>query len=199
MWSAHNLNSLDGYLRPTFSKRDKLRRIIWNITWIMLCRWTPRPFHSWRICILRQFGAKIGSCNFIYPDCIIWAPWLLETEDVVTIGPQVEVYNPGGIYIGHHTILSQGAFLCGATHDYNNPDFTYIKQKIVLKSYVWICAKATVLPGVLCKEGSVLGAMGVTSIDLESWMIYVGNPAKAVKSRNNFLLAQLNSISGHER
>ena len=197
MFNTHKLNSSDAYTQPSFSGRDKLRRLIWQITWTLLCRWTPKPLHSWRILVLRLFGAKIGRDNFIYPNCIIWAPWLLESEAVVTIGPQVEVYNPGGAYLGHHTILSQGAFLCGATHDYNSPDFTYIKRKIVLEPYVWICAKATVLPGVKCSEGSILGAMSVTSSTLNAWTVYVGNPAKPVKQRHNFLLPQLNNIFNH--
>jgi putative colanic acid biosynthesis acetyltransferase WcaF len=187
MLSAHRAASSDGYLRPPFSRRDKLRRFLWQLSWQLFCRWTPKPLHQWRIWVLRQFGAKIGEQNFVYPDCRIWAPWLLETEAVVTIGPRVEVYNPGGVYLGHHTILSQGAFLCGATHDYNSPDFTYLKQRIVLEPYVWICANATVLPGVRCGEGSVLGAAAVVAKNTEPWMVYGGNPARALKKRTNFL------------
>ncbi|WP_211225010.1 putative colanic acid biosynthesis acetyltransferase [Spirosoma spitsbergense] len=111
----------------------------------------------------------------------------METEDVVTIGPEVEIYNPGGVYLGHHAILSQGAYLCGATHDYNTIEFTYIKKRIVIEAYSWICAKAVVLPGAHCREGSVLGAAAVTSTSLAAWTVYAGNPAVRVKERINFL------------
>jgi putative colanic acid biosynthesis acetyltransferase WcaF len=178
-------NNPDAYIRPVFPAVDKVRRVCWNAVWFLFCLWTPRPFHAWRILILRLFGAQIGRKNFIYPDCKIWAPWLLFTEDVATIGPGVEIYNPGGVRLGHHSILSQDAFLCGATHDYNSDQFSYIKKEIILEPYVWICAKAVVLPGVHCYEGSVLGAASVTSKDLERWTVYAGNPAKAVKSRQN--------------
>ncbi len=183
MSNPQDPNVSDAHLRHAFSWRDKLRRLIWNITWALLCRWTPRPMHTWRVWIVRQFGGRIGRHNTIYPDCEIWAPWLLETEDVVAIGPKVEVYNPGGVYLGHHVILSQGAFLCGATHDYDSPDFTYIKRKIVMEPYTWICARAIVLPGVHCGEGSVLGAATVTAQNLDAWTIYAGNPARPVKQR----------------
>jgi putative colanic acid biosynthesis acetyltransferase WcaF len=129
----------------------------------------------------------VGKQNFIYPDCTIWAPWLLETGDLVTIGPGAEVYNPGGVKIGHHSILSQQSFLCGATHDYDVEAFSYVKKPIVLEPYVWICARAIVLPGVHCGEGSVLGAASVTSRDLQPWSLYAGNPCKKIKERNNFL------------
>lgn len=179
---SHNANSSDAYERPIFSTKNKIMRLLWQLCWLFFCRWTPAPLHSWRIFILRLFGAKIGKTNFIYPNCKIWAPWLLETEDVVTIGPGVEVYNPGGIFLGHHAILSQDAYICGATHDYNSSDFTYMMKKIVIESYVWICAKAIVLPGIHCSEGSVLAAGAVAVKDLNKWSVYGGNPAKFLKT-----------------
>lgn len=177
----------DAYLTHAFSKKDKLKRFTWQIIWILFCRYTPPPFHFWRILILKAFGAKIGKSCAIYPDSRIWAPWLLEMGDVSTIGPRVEVYNPGSVFLGHHAILSQGAYLCGATHDYNTIEFTYIKRPIVIEPYAWICAKAIVLPGVICRAGSVLAAGAVTSKDLNAWGIYVGNPANYVRDRDNFL------------
>lgn len=186
MLSSHTVNSPDPYLRPQFSVQNKVRRVVWSIAWVLLCRWTPKPMHAWRIWVLRRFGARIGAKSFVYPSCKVWAPWLLETEEVITIGPDVEVYNPGGVFLGHHSILSQGAFLCGATHDYNSAAFTYLSRAIVLEPYAWVCARAVVLPGVHCREGSVLGAAALTSRDLEPWTVYAGNPAKPVKERHNF-------------
>lgn len=186
----HKNQSADAYLRPSFSKINKLRRLGWKTCWFVLCSWTPSPLHKWRCFILRTFGAKIGKSNFIYPNCKIWAPWLLETEDVVTIGPGVEVYNPGGLFLGHHSILSQDAFICGATHNYNTKDFTYIKKMIKIEPYAWICAKAIVLPGVHCAEGSILGAGSLTSRNLEPWTVNAGNPARFIKMRTNFLIKE---------
>jgi putative colanic acid biosynthesis acetyltransferase WcaF len=183
----HNGNSDDAYIRPVFSYKNKLRRFFWNIAWLLLCRYTPNAMHAWRIAILRLFGAKIGRKNFVYPDCKIWAPWLLVTEEVVTIGPGVEIYNPGGLSLGHHSIISQNAFICGATHNYNSIDFTYLQKQIVIEAYVWICARAVVLPGVHCYEGAVLGAAAVASHNLEAWLVYAGNPAQYKSKRNNFL------------
>lgn len=185
---THSKNDADAYKRPAFSTKDKVKRMIWELAWKLLCQWTPKPLHTWRAFVLRCFGAKIGMSNFIYPDCKIWAPWLLETEDVVTIGPNVEVYNPGGVILKHHAILSQDAYLCGATHNYNVIDFTYIKKPIVVEAYGWVCAKAVVLPGVTLGEGSVLGAASLASKDLNAWSVYAGNPMQYIKDRPNFLM-----------
>jgi len=191
----HKRNHRDAYLRPVFSTKNRLLRLAWMIVQATLFRLSPKPAHAWRIRLLRLFGAKMGSTNFVYPDCTIWAPWRLETEDVVTIGNGVEVYNPGGLFLGHHTILSQGAFLCGATHDFDSIEFTYVMKPIRTAPYTWICARSIVLPGVDCSEGSVLGAGSVASKNLKPWTVYAGNPAREIRPRHNFLKTNAQTIS----
>ena len=186
LFSAHSPDSDDPLLRPVYSFRDRAKRMIWIFTWMFLFRPTPPPLHHWRCFLLRLFGAKLGSINFVYPSAKIWAPWLLETGNQVTIGRGAEIYNPGGIYLGHRTIVSQDAYLCGATHDYQTPDFTYKPKPIRTEPQVWICARAIVLPGVTCKAGSVLGAGSVATRNLEEWTVYAGNPAVVVRQRNKF-------------
>lgn len=178
--------STDPFHRPTFGILARLRRLTWHVAYLVGFRFSPTPFHGWRCLILRVFGARIGKANYIYPTARIWAPWLLETGDVVTIAHGVEVYNPGGVRLAHHTIVSQHAYLCGATHDFDSRNFDYVKKLISSEPYAWICAKAIVLPGVTCKTGSVLGAGAVASKDLEAWTVYAGNPCKAVRQRQAF-------------
>lgn len=190
MLSSHSADSSDAYLRPSFTLANKIKRLLWGVAWLALCRWTPKPMHNWRVFVLRLFGGRIGTNNFVYPSSKIWAPWLLTTEDTVTIGPGVEIYNPGGVVLQDHAILSQDCYLCGATHDFDSPNFTYVKKMITIGAYAWVCARAVVLPGVHCKEGSVLGAAAVTSRDLDPWTVYAGNPAKPVKSRKSFISTQ---------
>ncbi len=186
MFSSHSASSDDPLKRPSFGLKSKLSRLTWQVVWGIFFRLSPTPFHGWRSFLLRLFGAKIGASNFIYPSAKIWAPWLLETGDVVTLGTGVEVYNPGGIRLGHHTIVSQGAFLCGATHNYNSFSFDYIMKPIVSEPYAWVCARAIVLPGVVLGVGSILGAGAVTSRSLKPWTVYAGNPAKEMTSRKEF-------------
>lgn len=186
LFSAHSADSDDPLLRPVYNTKARIKRLIWVLAYMVLFRWTPPPLHKWRCFVLRRFGAKLGAINFIYPSARIWAPWLLETGDLVTIGRGAEIYNPGGVSLGHRTIISQDAYICGATHDYQTVDFTYITKMIRTEPQVWICARAIVLPGVHCKAGSVLGAGSVVSRDMEEWTVYAGNPAVVVKKRNRF-------------
>lgn len=173
----------DPYLRPAFSVGNRLRRACWAFSWFLLFRFTPVPCFGWRSMLLRAFGAAIGPKNFIYPSAWIFAPWLMKTEAVVTIGRGAEIYNPGGVVLAHHSIVSQNAYLCGASHDYDDPEFPFESRPIALGPYSWIGARAIVLPGVTVGEGSVLGAGAVTARSLDPWWVYAGNPARRIKPR----------------
>jgi putative colanic acid biosynthesis acetyltransferase WcaF len=173
----------DPYLRPAFSLSDRLRRQIWNICWALLYRTSPRPLHSWRAFLLRAFGAEIGpNCHF-YPRSKVWAPWNLICADQVTAGDGAEIYNPAPVTFGSHAILSQEAYVCGATHDYDDPGFPLIAFAMSFGPYAWICARASVAPGVNVGEGAVLGLGSVATRNLEPWTIYAGVPAVKVKER----------------
>lgn len=173
----------DPYLRPSMSLRNRLARSVWGIVWLLLFRPSPRPFHAWRSLLLRIFGARLGERCHIYPGARIWAPWNLECEDVATIADGAEVYNPAPVRLRSHACVSQDAFICGATHDYNDPNFPMIWAPIDIGAYAWIAARATVLMGVTVGEGAVLGLASVATRDLEPWTVHAGNPARPVKPR----------------
>ncbi len=130
-----------------------------------------------------MFGAKIGPESRFYPGAQIWAPWNLSAEDHVAVANGAEIYNPSPVHLGSHVILSQDSYLCGATHDYNDPEFPLLAFRMRLGAYAWICARASVGPGVQVAEGAVLGLGGVATRDLDAWTVYGGNPAVALRSR----------------
>ena len=176
----------DPYLRPAFSLQDRLRRLTWNLCWAIFYRTSPRPLHSWRASLLRLFGAKMGpNCHF-YPRSKVWAPWNLICADQVTAGDGVEIYNPAPVTLGSHAILSQEAYVCGATHDYDDPAFPLIAYAMNIGPYAWVCARASVAPGVNIGEGAVLGLGSVATRSLEPWAVYAGVPAVKVKERRQF-------------
>jgi putative colanic acid biosynthesis acetyltransferase WcaF len=178
----------DPYLRPAFSLRDRLRRLVWNICWAVFYRLSPRPLHAWRSLLLRSFGAAMGpNCHF-YPASKVWAPWNLICADQVTAGDGAEIYNPAPVTLGSHAILSQDAYVCSATHDYDDPAFPLIAYAMNIGAYAWVCARACVAPGVNVGEGAVLGLGSVATRHLEPWTVYAGSPAVKVKDRHQFPL-----------
>lgn len=175
----------DPYLRPAFSLSNRLKRLVWNIVWLLLYRPSPRPFHAWRSMLLRLFGANMGpNCRF-YPGARIWAPWNLHCGELVAVADGVEIYNVAPVYFGSHVILSQGAYICGATHDYNNPSFPLLAYEMKFGAYAWICARASVGPGINVGEGAVLGLGAVATRTLQPWTVYAGSPATPVRERKN--------------
>lgn len=151
--------------------------------WALLYRTSPRPFHFWRSFLLRCFGAKLGpNCRF-YPGSKVWAPWNLVCADGACLSDGAELYNPAAAFLGSHAVISQRAYLCGATHDYNDPDFPLISFPISLGAFCWICAQASVAPGVRVGEGAVLGLGSLATQDLEPWTVYAGVPARKIKPR----------------
>ena len=159
-------------MRPAFSLGNRIRRQIWQINWLLLFRPSPRPFHWWLAIMLRIFGARLGpNCHF-YPGTPIWARWNLECSDQVTVGDAAEVYNPALIRFGSHAIVSQGEYICGATHDFDDPAFPLLAYSMYIGNHAWICARACVSTGVNVGEGAVLGLASVATRDLEPWIVY---------------------------
>ena len=182
----------DPYLKPNTSFRNRLFRVVWGVAYVLLFRPSPRPFHRWRAAILRLFGAKIGPDCHIYPKARVWAPWNLQCDDAIAIADDAEVYNPSLVQLGSHAVVSQGAYLCGASHDYNDPAFPMIARPIVIGPYAWICARSTVQMGVTVGDGAVLALGGIATEDLAPWTVYGGIPARRIGTRSDVLKESLN-------
>jgi putative colanic acid biosynthesis acetyltransferase WcaF len=173
----------DPYQRPAFSTSNRARRLAWNICWALLFRLSPRPLFAWRAFLLRCAGATLApGCKF-YPAAKIWAPWNLTCETLVAVADGAEIYNPAPMRLDSHVIVSQGAYLCGATHDYDDPAFPLLAYAMHIGAYSWVCARATVAPGVNLGAGAVLGLQSVATRDLEPWTVYAGSPAVKVRER----------------
>ena len=187
MLELNILENKKGFVGPSFSLENRIKRVVWLITWLFAARWTPPPFHRWRIFILRIFGANISWNAYVYPSVEIWAPWNLTIENYGTLARNVVCYNIDKVHIGSRAVISQGAQLCTGTHDYRVAAFPLIAKPIYIGNRAWVCANAFVGPGVTIANGAVLAAVGVTFRDLDEWSIYMGNPAIKVKSRPKLL------------
>ena len=180
--TEHNL-SVDPHLQPMTSLRSRLARGLWGVVYLLLFRPSPRPAHAWRALLLRCFGARLGAHCHIYAGARIWAPWNLQCADVVAIADGAEIYNEAMISIGSHATISQQAYLCSASHDPHDPKFTMLSAPITVGAKAWICARATVMPGVTVGEGAVLALGAVATRDLDPWTIYGGLPARPLGQR----------------
>jgi putative colanic acid biosynthesis acetyltransferase WcaF len=180
------LQGTDSRTGPSFSLGNRAARALWGLAWLLLFRPTLRPMHRWRISVLRLFGARVGQHVHIHASCRIWAPWQLVIGNRVGIGERVNFYNMGPLVIGDEAVISQGAHLCGGTHDYNARSFQLMAAPIVIGEQAWICTEAFVGPGVTIPQGCVIGARAVITRNPKegAWSVYAGNPATFIKARS---------------
>lgn len=170
--------------KDCLSYSNKIKRLCWNICCTMFFRFFPGPlFSKWRVFVLRCWGAKIGIRCQIRSSARIWAPWNLKLGDYVAIGCNAQIYNVTNIEVGSKVVVSQGAYLCTASHDITHPDNPLITKPIFIENFAWVAADAFVGMGVTIGEGAVVGARAVVTKDVEPWTVVVGNPARFIKKR----------------
>jgi len=172
-------------MAESYSSINKMGRLIWGIVYVLLFRFSPRPFHGWRAFLLRRFGAQIGVGCHIYSAVKIWAPWNLVCQAGACIADGAEIYNPARVILGEGAIVSQGAYLCAASHDYQDPAFPVIEASIQIGNKTWVAARSIVLLGVKVGDGCVVGAGSVVTRSMPPNTLCAGNPAKVIRPIKN--------------
>ena len=170
-----------------YSPKAYIYRAFWALGRIVYklmpnCFWGPRHF------ILKCYGAKIGRNSKIYASVKIAFPSNLSVGENTCIGENVILYNLGKLNIGCNVTISQGAHLCGGTHDYKMSNdallMPLVKSNISIRDGVWVCADAFIGPGVTVLENSIVGARAVVFKDVPKGSIITGNPGQVIKNRN---------------
>jgi putative colanic acid biosynthesis acetyltransferase WcaF len=173
---------LDLFANPEYKPGTPFQRVTWYIVNALLFN-TWIPFSSFKIALLRLWGAKIGSGVVIKPKVNIKHPWLLEIGDHSWIGEGVWLDNLTQITIGQHCCISQGALLLCGNHRFDQSRFDLTVHPITLENGVWVGAKALIAPGAHLLSHTVVTAGAVFKGKSEPYSIYQGNPAVKIKSR----------------
>lgn len=156
---------------------------LWWMVQATLFRASPQALYGWRRFLLRLFGCSIGKGVLVRPTAEITYPWKVSIGDYSWIGHDVTLYSLGEIHIGSNVVVSQGSYLCAATHDMQSPGFDIYDQPVFIDDEVWIAADVFISPGVRIGRGAVVGARSTVFHDLPPMMVSFGNPAKPVRPR----------------
>lgn len=170
--------------RNALSRKHQLVRVVWSVVWILGARWLPRSVGSgWKRFLLRLFGAQIDATAIVYSTAKIYYPANLVMDRYSCLASGVNCYNVALVKIGANTTVSQGAYLCTASHDISDPFNRLITAPIIIEDQAWVAADAFVGMGVTIGEGAVVGARAAVFKDVEPWTVVGGNPAKFIKRR----------------
>lgn len=166
------------------SRKNQVIRLLWTVVWGLLARPLPRSVGSgWKRCLLRLFGARIDSTAIVYSSAKVYYPANLTMESYSCLASDVDCYNVAPVTIGANSTVSQGAYLCTASHDISDPLNPLITAPIVIEDQAWVAAGAFVGMGVTIGQGAVVGARAAVFKSVEPWSVVGGNPAKFLKKR----------------
>lgn len=129
------------------------------------------PGSSWRVWLLRRFGAMVGQGVVIKPHVRVKFPWKLCIGDHSWIGESVWIDNLAEVSIGSDCCISQGAYLCTGSHRWDKEAFDLESRPIVIEDQCWVGAMARVAPGVVLRKGAVLAFGQIAFGDLAAWTI----------------------------
>lgn len=169
------------------SLKNKLGRAIWNIVYLLFFRpLGTKIFNSWRIFLLKLFGADITFKSGVYSSVKIWAPWNLKMGNNAWLGPNVVCYNQALVTLEDNVTVSQYTYLCTAGHRtdmLNDNECGLIIAPISLHKGCWIGTKAFLGMGIEVGEYAIVGATASVYKDVDAFTIVGGNPAKFIKKR----------------
>ena len=166
------------------SRKNQVVRMLWTVVWGVFARPLPRSVGSgWKRFLLRLFGARIDATAIVYSSAKVYYPANLTMGAYACLASDVDCYNVVPVTIGDNTTVSQGAYLCTASHDITNPLNPLVTKPIVIEDQAWVAAGAFVGMGVTIGQGAVVGARAAVFKNVEPWTVVGGNPAKFIKRR----------------
>jgi len=172
----------DAYQSP-WPLRHRFALLAWSCAWSLLCRWTPKPFNSWRILVLRLFHAQVHGHPFVHGRARIHVPWNLILRDRACLGDGAQAYSLATIELGEGATVAQEACLCTGTHDFSVDHIPLQTAPIRVERDAFIGARAFVLPGVSIGARAVVGACAVVTRSVAPGSIVAGNPARVIGQR----------------
>jgi len=133
---------------------------------------------------------EVAGFPWIQPRVIIVHADRIASGTHLGINSGAYINGVGGIEFGSNVLIGNNVTISSGQHPIEGEFPTIfsrlvIPKKIIIKDDVWIGAGAVIMPGITLGKGSVIGANAVVTKDTEDYAVYVGVPAKKIRSRLN--------------
>jgi len=146
------------------------------------------PSHRLRVlCYRHVLKVTIGRHTSIHRGCRLYLPPRVRIANNTIINRDVLLDGRMGLYIGANVSISEGAAIFTLEHDLNSPDFANHGAAVHIEDFVFVGARAIILPGVTVGRGAVVAAGAVVTKDVEPLTIVGGVPARPIGTRSQEL------------
>lgn len=196
--ALHRLHN--AWLRPRFAALDPTcrispRAILYGTRSISIGAGAQVFPHAVLNCTYwHDIGARAGSIS-IGPGTVIQPFAFLHSHagsirlgKNCSVNPYAVLYGEGGLQIGDNVRIAAHTAIIPGNHQFDRLDIPISEQGlscqgIVIEDDVWIGAGVRILDGVRVARGCVIGAGSVVTRSTEPYGVYVGSPARLLKTR----------------
>jgi acetyltransferase-like isoleucine patch superfamily enzyme len=120
---------------------------------------------------------------------------IIEICNFVHIGSHCTISSSANVKLSDFSGISTGVKIFGSSDDYSGKYLTnptvpdkyksVSKGNVILEKHVLIGSNSVILPNIILKEGTSVGAISLVNKSTEKWNIYAGIPIKLIKKRNS--------------
>jgi len=153
---------------------------------VMILHWVGCvPCHTFRKLFYRLAGIKIGRGSTIHTGARFYDPRNITIGEDSIIGEGVVLDGRDKLLIGNHVDIASYVLIYNSEHDILDPQFKAREEKVLIKDYVFVGPRVTILPGVSVGMGAVIAAGAVVTKNVGDYEIVGGVPAKNIGERQN--------------
>lgn len=163
------------------SYNHRLKTQLWKIVKLYFFKLSPYQLSSFRIWLLKMFGAKIGKGCYISPTADFTRPWYLVIGDNVSIDDYCRVDPP--VEIDSYTSIAKDCMIISDGHDVRSRGFEYYEKPIKIGASVFIGAGSYIGGGVKIGQFACIGARSTVMKDIPENTIAFGMPCKVISER----------------
>lgn len=165
------------------TKSYKTKLLLWRCVDTLFFKTSLTVFNTWRIFLLRLFGAKIGKACYIAPRATILIPWNFEMGNFCSIDDYAFIKPRVKITIGDYVSIANFVHLIPGGHDVRSRNFESDLLPITIDSGAFIGADSYIGKGVHIGQMTVIGARSVVLKDVPENTIAFGFPCKVHSER----------------